>query len=37
MGRDEYCIGMIRAAGLRWQDMWLPRPDGQKAVQRKSR
>ena len=37
MGRDEYCIGMIQAAGLRWQDMWLPRPDGQKAVQRKSR
>jgi hypothetical protein len=37
MGRDEYCIGMIQAAGLRWQDMWLPRPNGQKAVQRKSR
>ncbi len=37
MGRDEYCIEMIRAAGLQWQDMWLPRPEGQKAVQRKGR
>jgi hypothetical protein len=37
MGRDEYCIDMIRAAGLQWQDMWLPRPEGQKAVQRKGR
>ena len=36
MGRDEYCVEMIRAAGLRWQDMWLPRPEGQKAVQRKA-
>jgi len=35
MGRDEYCIEMIRAAGLTWKDMWVPRPDGQKAVQRK--
>ena len=35
MGRDEYCVEMIRAAGLKWQDMWVPRPDGQKAVQRK--
>ena len=37
MGRDEYCIEMIRAAGLQWQDMWLPRPEGQKAAQRKGR
>ena len=37
MGRDEYCIDMIRAAGLRWKDMWMPRPEGQKAVQRKTR
>ena len=36
MGRDEYCVEMIRAAGLKWQDMWVPRPDGQKAVQRKA-
>jgi histidinol phosphatase-like PHP family hydrolase len=34
MGRDEYCHEMIRAAGLRWQDMWVPAPEGQKAIQR---
>jgi histidinol phosphatase-like PHP family hydrolase len=37
MGRDEYCVEMIRGAGLSWKDMWLPRPEGQKAVQRKNR
>lgn len=37
MGRDEYCIEMIRGAGLRWKDMWVPSPEGQKAVQRKAR
>ena len=36
MGRDEYCLEMIGAAGLKWQDMWVPRPEGQKAVQRRS-
>jgi len=35
MGRDEYCIEIIRGAGLTWKDMWVPRPDGQKAVQRR--
>jgi hypothetical protein len=35
MGRDEYCLQMIEAAGLTWRDMWVPRPEGQKAVQRK--
>jgi hypothetical protein len=34
-GRLEYCIQMIRECDLRWQDMWVPSPDGQKAIQRK--
>ena len=34
MGRDEYCLEMIGAADLKWRDMWIPKPDGQKAVQR---
>lgn len=35
LGRMEYCIEMIRACGLTWQDMWVPPADGHKAVQRK--
>lgn len=35
LGRMEYCIQMIRESGLTSQDMWVPPPDGQKAVQRK--
>jgi hypothetical protein len=35
LGRLEYCIEMIGAAGLTWQDMWVPPADGQKAIQRK--
>lgn len=35
LGRMEYCIQMIRESGLTWRDMWVPPPDGQKAVQRK--
>lgn len=35
LGRMEYCIEMIRACGLTWQDMWVPPADGRKAVQRR--
>ncbi len=35
LGRMEYCIEMIRACGLTWQDMWVPPANGSKAVQRK--
>lgn len=35
LGRMEYCIEMIRACGLTWQDMWVPPANGAKAVQRK--
>ncbi|MDR3792184.1 MAG: DUF1080 domain-containing protein [Terracidiphilus sp.] len=33
LGRMEYAIEMIRACGLKWQDIFVPRPDGQKPVQ----
>jgi hypothetical protein len=35
LGRIEYCVSMIRECGLKWEDMWVPAPDGQKAIQRK--
>jgi hypothetical protein len=33
LGREEYGLEMIRRCGLTWQDMWMPKPDGQKPVQ----
>ena len=35
LGRDEYGIEMVKECGLTWQDMFLPKPDGEKAAQRK--
>lgn len=35
VGRMEYCLEMVKECDLRWQDMWTPKPDGQKPVQRK--
>jgi len=35
--RLEYALKMVKACGLKWQDMWMPKPDGQKPVQVKSR
>jgi hypothetical protein len=35
LGRNEYCLEMIRECNLRWQDFWVPPPGGQKAIQRK--
>jgi len=32
-GRLEYCLKMIQQCGLTPQDMWMPKPDGQKPVQ----
>ncbi|WCJ60348.1 DUF1080 domain-containing protein [Fontisphaera persica] len=34
VGDLDYCFQMVRECGLRWQDIWTPRPDGQKPVQR---
>jgi len=35
LGRNEYCVEMIRECDLRSQDFWSPPADGKKAVQRK--
>lgn len=31
--RLEYALKMVKECNLRWQDMWMPKPDGQKPVQ----
>lgn len=33
LGRLEYPIQMVRECGLAWQDIFVPRPDGQKKIQ----
>jgi histidinol phosphatase-like PHP family hydrolase len=33
LGRLEYPIQMVKQCGLGWQDIFVPRPDGQKAIQ----
>jgi 3-keto-disaccharide hydrolase len=33
LGRLEYPIRMVRECGLTWQDIFVPKPDGQKPVQ----
>jgi histidinol phosphatase-like PHP family hydrolase len=35
LGRDEYCLQMMRECGLRPTDFFLPKPDGQKPVQKR--
>jgi len=35
LARDEYGIEMVKECGLTWQDMFLPKPEGEKAAQRK--
>jgi hypothetical protein len=35
LGRNEYCIEMIRECGLQPADFWTPPAEGRKAVQRK--
>jgi hypothetical protein len=32
-GRLEYCLEMVKECGLTAEDMWLPKPEGQKPVQ----
>ncbi len=36
LGRLEYPIQMIKECGLVWQDIFVPKPDGQKAIQVKT-
>jgi hypothetical protein len=35
IGRLEYPIKLAKECGLTWRDFWIPRPEGQKAIQRK--
>jgi hypothetical protein len=35
LGRMEYALEMVRACGLRWQDIFVPKPDGKKPIQAK--
>jgi hypothetical protein len=35
IGRCEYGIQMVKECGLRWQDFFVPKPDGEKPVQRR--
>jgi histidinol phosphatase-like PHP family hydrolase len=36
VGRIEYCLEMVQKAGLTWRDIFIPKPEGQKAVQRRA-
>ncbi len=33
LGRLEYPIQMVKECGLQWQDIFVPKPDGQKPIQ----
>jgi len=31
----EYALAMVKQCGLTWQDIFVPKPDGRKAAQRR--
>jgi histidinol phosphatase-like PHP family hydrolase len=33
VGKLDYCLEAVKECGLKWQDIWAPKPDGQKPVQ----
>jgi hypothetical protein len=33
LGRNEYGLKVVKELDLKWQDMWSPKPDGQKPIQ----
>ena len=35
LGRMEYAIAMVKECGLGWQDIFVPKPDGEKPVQKR--
>ncbi|MBZ5542924.1 MAG: DUF1080 domain-containing protein [Acidobacteriia bacterium] len=37
LGRLEYCVQMVKECGLEWQDIFVPKPDGEKPVQKRGR
>lgn len=36
LGRIEYCIKMVNECGLEWQDIFIPKADGEKPVQKRA-
>jgi 3-keto-disaccharide hydrolase len=36
LGRIEYCVQMVKECGLTWQDIFVPKPEGEKPVQRRA-
>ena len=35
VGRLEYCVEMVKECGLTWQDIFVPKPDGEKPVRKR--
>jgi len=35
LGRLEHSVAMVRECGLTWQDIFVPKPDGEKPVQKR--
>ncbi len=35
LGRMEYAVEMVQECGLTWQDIFVPKPDGEKPIQRR--
>jgi histidinol phosphatase-like PHP family hydrolase len=35
LGRLEYPLDMVRECGLTWSDIFVPKPDGEKPVQKR--
>ncbi len=36
LGRLEYAVEMVKECGLTWQDIFVPKPDGEKPVQKRA-
>jgi hypothetical protein len=36
LGCLEYGVGMVKECGLTWQDIFVPKPDGEKRVQKRT-
>jgi hypothetical protein len=35
LGRLEYAVEMVKECGLTWQDIFVPKPDGEKPIQKR--
>jgi hypothetical protein len=36
LGRLEYCVEMVKECGLTWQDIFVPKPAGEKPVEKRA-